>query len=280
MTLELPAARALGPERRAEILTELRAHGKVRAADLAAALRVSVDTVRRDLDELASAGLLRRVHGGALPPGPATGGHSARRGRDAPQKAAIARAAAALARDGDLILLDGGTTTLQVARHLDPGLRATAVTNSPPVAAALAEHPGLRVSVVGGELDREMLVTVGASAVAAIRELRADICFLGVCALHPEVGITTTDLEERHVKRAMIDASAQVVALAGPGKLGSAAPFVVGSLDDLTHLAANRSAPAPLPAGRASPSPSSSSRTASPSARSPPASPPSRTASP
>ena len=146
-------------------------------------------------------------------------------------------------RDGDLILLDGGTTTLQVARHLDPELRATAVTNSPPIAAALAEHPRLRVCVVGGELDHDMLVTVGASAVAAIRELRADICFLGVCALHPELGITTTDLEERHVKRAMMDASAQVVALAGPGKLGSAAPFVVGSLDDLTHLVADGSAP-------------------------------------
>jgi DeoR/GlpR family transcriptional regulator of sugar metabolism len=130
-----------------------------------------------------------------------------------------------------------------VARHLAPGLRATAVTNSPPVATALAAHPGLRVCVVGGELDPDMLVTVGASAVAAIRELRADICFLGVCALHPELGVTTTDLEERHVKRAMIDASAQVVALAGPGKLGSAAPFVVGSLDDLTHLVADGSAP-------------------------------------
>ena len=237
-------ARALGDERRAQILAALRAHGKVRATELAAALRVSDDTVRRDLDELARAGLLRRVHGGALPPGPAPGGHAARRGRDAPQKAAIARAAAALVRDGDVVLLDGGTTTLQVARHLAPALRATVVTNSPPIAVALAEHPGVRVSVIGGELDREMLVTVGAAAVASIRELRADLCFLGICGLHPELGITTTDLEERHVKRAMIDSSAQVVALAGPGKLGSAGPFVVGSLDDLSHLVADRSAPA------------------------------------
>ena len=187
--------------------------------------------------------MLRRVHGGALPPGPEPGGYSARRGRDAPRRPRSPARRPPWSRDGDLILLDGGTTTLQVARHLDPELRATAVTNSPPIATALAEHPGLRVSVVGGELDRDMLVTIGASAVAAIRELRADICFLGVCALHPELGITTTDLEERHVKRAMIDASAQVVALAGPGKLGSAAPFVVGSLDDLTHLVADASAP-------------------------------------
>src|SRR5215207_5998552 len=99
MPLGLPSApRALGAERRAEILAALRAHGKVRAADLVASLDVSIDTVRRDLDELARAGMLRRVHGGALPRGPETGGHSARRGRDAPQKAAIARAAAGLVR--------------------------------------------------------------------------------------------------------------------------------------------------------------------------------------
>ena len=231
--------------RREAMLAAIRANDFLRVTELGERFGVSEVTVRADLDALAALGEVRRVHGGAmLISNPrAERSFEDQRTSHAEEKAAIARAAAALVRDGDLILLDGGTTTLQVARHLDPELRATAVTNSPPIAVALAEHPRLRVCVVGGELDRDMLVTVGASAVAAIRELRADICFLGVCALHPELGITTTDLEERHVKRAMMDASAQVVALAGPGKLGSAAPFVVGSLDDLTHLVAEGSAP-------------------------------------
>ena len=165
------------------------------------------------------------MHGGALPPAPAAGGYAARRTRDVAAKTAIARAAAGLARDGDVIFLDGGTTTLQVARHLAPDLRATVLTNSPPIAVALVNHPGLRVCVVGGELDKEMLVAVGAAAVEAIRSVRADLCYLGVCALHPEIGITTTGLEERHVKRAMIESSAQVVALASAGKLGGAGPL-------------------------------------------------------
>jgi DeoR/GlpR family transcriptional regulator of sugar metabolism len=236
--------RPLGDERRTEILTRLRTHGKVRASELVEALGVSPDTVRRDLDELERSCLLRRVHGGALPPAPAAGGYAARRTQDVAAKAAIARAAAGLARDGDVIFLDGGTTTLQVARHLAPGLRATVLTNSPPIAVALVDHPGLRVCVIGGELDKEMLVAVGAAAVEAIRSVRADLCYLGVCALHPEIGITTTGLEERHVKRAMIDSSAQVVALASAGKLGGAGPFVVGSLGELTHLVTDGSGPA------------------------------------
>ena len=117
---------------------------------------------------------------------------------------------------------------------------------------ALAEHLVLRVSVIGGRAQPRHAGGDRRLGVAAICERRADICFLGVCALHPELGITTTDLEERHVKRAMIDASAQVVALAGPGKPGSAAPFVVGSLDDLTHLVADDSAPPDVLAAAAS----------------------------
>jgi DeoR/GlpR family transcriptional regulator of sugar metabolism len=81
---------------------------------------------------------------------------------------------------------------------------------------------------------------VGAATVEALRLVRADLCFLGVCAVHPEAGITTTDLEERHVKRAMIDASARVVALAGAEKLGTASSFVVGPADELTHIVTER----------------------------------------
>jgi DeoR/GlpR family transcriptional regulator of sugar metabolism len=240
---EAAAARPLGEERRRAILELVRTHGRVRAADLARDLGVSPDTVRRDLDELAAAGLVRRVHGGALPAAPPGGGWAARRAQDPATKAGIARAAAGLARDGDVILLDGGTTTLQVAHHLAADLRATVLTNSPPIAVALAGHPSVQVCVIGGTLDKAALVTVGAAALDALRAVRADLCYLGVCGLHPEVGITTTELEERHVKRAMIDGSTRVVALADADKLGTAGPFVVGPLGDLTHLVTERRAP-------------------------------------
>lgn len=227
----------LTDERRQTILARLQASGRVLAADLSAELGVSADTVRRDLRELDEAGLLRRVHGGALP----RRGHAepfAERRRQAPAaKASIARRAAACARDGQVIVLDGGTTTLEVAQALPAELRATVVTTSPPIALALADHPGLEVTVVGGTLRPRSLVTVGAAAVQTLRAVRADLLFLGVCGLHPEIGITVPDIEERHVKAAMIDGAAEVVALADADKLGAAMPFVVAPLRRVTHLA-------------------------------------------
>ena len=118
-----------------------------------------------------------------------------------------------------MILLDGSTTNLELARRLPPDHECTVLTNSPPIASALAEHPSAEVVMIGGRLDKRAQVTVGAAAVDFIRSVRADACVLGVCALHPEAGLSTDDLEEAHVKRAMVEASADVIALATADKL-------------------------------------------------------------
>ena len=226
----------LTDERRAVILDRLRTQGRVLATDLSADLDVSSDTIRRDLRELDGLGLLRRVHGGALPRhGDASS--FATRARRAPEaKASIARRAAECVRDGQMVVLDGGTTTLELARALRDDLRASVITTSPPIALALADHPRLEVTVIGGTLRPDSLVTVGAAAVEALRAIRADVVFLGVCGLHPEIGVTTNDLEERHVKAAMIDGAAEVVALADHDKLGTAMPVVVAPLRAVTQL--------------------------------------------
>jgi DeoR/GlpR family transcriptional regulator of sugar metabolism len=233
----------LNAERRQYILERLRRDGKVLATELSTALNVSEDTIRRDLRELSEAGLLQRVHGGALPSSPASASYTARQQQAPTAKAAIARAAARLLRDGQVILLDGGTTTLQVAQQLPIELRATVITNSPPIAVALAEHPNVEVNLIGGRLYKHSLVTIGTATVEALRMVRADICFLGVCSLHPEVGISVPELEEAHVKRAMIAGSAEVAALASAEKLGTAAPYIVGPLAELTHLVTERAVP-------------------------------------
>ena len=206
------------------------------AADLTAELDVSADTIRRDLRELDEAGLLRRVHGGALPRHGDAAPFQARARRAPEAKASIARRAAECVHDGQTIVLDGGTTTLELARALRDDLRARVITTSPPIALALADHPGLEVTIVGGELRPDSLVTVGAVAVDALRMIRADIVFLGVCGLHPEIGVTTADLEERHVKAAMIDGAGEVVALADHDKLGTAMSVVVAPLSAVTRL--------------------------------------------
>jgi DeoR/GlpR family transcriptional regulator of sugar metabolism len=226
----------LTDERRSLILDRLGTQGRVLAADLTVELAVSGDTIRRDLRELDEAGLLRRVHGGALPRhGDAS--PFATRARRAPEaKASIARRAAACVRDGQVVVLDGGTTTLELARALRDDLSANVITTSPPIALALADHPGLEVTVVGGTLRPNALVTVGATAIDALRVIRADVVFLGVCGLHPEIGVTTEDLEERHVKAAMIEGAAEVVALADHDKLGTAMPVVVAPMRAVTQL--------------------------------------------
>ena len=129
------------------------------------------------------------------------------------------------------------------------------LTNSPPIAAALADHPAAEVVVIGGRLDKHAQVTVGAAAVDFIRTIRADACVLGVCALHPEAGLSTDDLEEAHVKRAMVEASADVIALATADKLRAASPYLVAPVGELTHVVSRgrgaRRAARPLPrAGR------------------------------
>lgn len=226
----------LTAERRQHILEALRRDGKVLASELSAALDVSEDTIRRDLRELAEAGMLQRVHGGALPRSPAATSYGARQRQAASSKAAIAQAAQQLVRAGQVIILDGGTTTLQVAQQLPLHLRATIITNSPPIAVALADHPGVEVVLAGGRLFKDSLVTVGPMVVDMLRGVRADLCMLGVCSLHPDIGISTPEFEETLVKRAMVAGAAEVVALAGAEKLGTAAPYVVGPLADLTHL--------------------------------------------
>jgi DeoR/GlpR family transcriptional regulator of sugar metabolism len=226
----------LTAERRQAILSRLDRDGKVVASELVSALGVSEDTVRRDLRELAAGGLVQRVHGGALPPAPAAATF-AQRLQVAPEaKAHLAEAALPLLDGANVIVLDGGTTSLELARRLPTDRTCTVLTNSPPVAAALAEHPRAEVVLIGGRLLKEPQVTVGPAAVDALRQVRADVCVLGICSLHPELGVTATDHDEAHVKRAMVDAAAEVIALATADKLRTAAPWVVAPLADVTHL--------------------------------------------
>jgi len=234
----------LSEERRQVILDRLRRDGKVVAGELTASFGVSPDTVRRDLRELADAGLVRRVHGGALPAAAGARPYAERLEQSTEAKTAIARATSRLLHRGQVIVLDSGTTTLEVARQLPPELEATVITNSPPIAVALADHPKVDVAVVGGTLAKDAQALVGASTVAALQAVRADVLVLGVCSVHPEVGITVLELEESYVKRAMIANAAEVVAVSSAEKLGSAGPFVIAPLEELTYLVTEESAPA------------------------------------
>jgi DeoR/GlpR family transcriptional regulator of sugar metabolism len=226
----------LTAERKQAILERLEHDGRVVASQLVTSLGVSEDTVRRDLRDLADQGLLHRVHGGALASAPATVSFARRLEVGQEEKIALADAALPLLDEARVIVLDGGTTALELARRLPPLYAGTVVTNAPPVASALASHPNAEVVLVGGRLLKDAQVAVGAAAVEALRTVRADVCVLGICSLHPDAGVTTLDNDEADVKRAMVACSGVVIALATADKLRSASPWVVASLADVDHL--------------------------------------------
>jgi DeoR/GlpR family transcriptional regulator of sugar metabolism len=233
----------LKEERQGRILEMLRAEGKLVATDLSVALGVSEDTIRRDLRELAEAEKLRRVHGGALPRSVMSGTHRARRHQASAGKVAVARAAVGLVENGQVIVMDGGTTALEVVRHLPVDLEATVVTHSPTTAAALAEHPTVEVVVIGGTLSKDNILAVGAETVEAYSNVNADLCLQGIWSIHSEVGISHPHFEEACVKRAMIESADRVVALASAEKLGTASSFVVAPASAFTHLITERGVP-------------------------------------
>ncbi|RDI29234.1 DeoR family transcriptional regulator [Pseudacidovorax intermedius] len=234
------------------ILDALRRDGQVVAKAFGESLGLSEDTIRRDLRELAAQGKLQRVHGGALPMAAAEVDFAGRE-RLAPQeKVAIGRAAAAMVRPGQVVFVDGGTTAVQLARHLPAALRATVVTHSPSVAVALVEHPGVEVVLIGGRLFKHSVVAVGAAATEAIARIHADTCFLGVTGVHAQAGLTTADMEEAAIKRALMAASAETVVMASSEKLGAASPYVIAPLAEAgTVLVAPQASEAAVAALRA-----------------------------
>jgi DeoR/GlpR family transcriptional regulator of sugar metabolism len=236
----------LTTHRKQQILSILKRQGQVIAKDVSQEMGVSEDTIRRDLREMAQQGLLQRVHGGALPASPALADFAGRE-RIAPDgKVAIGRAAANMMRPRQVVMLDGGTTARQVARHIPLDLQATIVTHSPTIALELLNHPHVEVILIGGRLFKHSVVAVGAVAIAAIAEVHADTYFMGVTGVHPKTGLTTGDYEEAAVKRALSQAAAETIVLASAEKLNTASPYLVVPLSAISGIITERAAPASL----------------------------------
>ena len=226
----------LTTQRKQQILGILKREGQVIAKDVAEAMEVSEDTIRRDLRELAQEGLLQRVHGGALPASPAMADFAGRETLTAEGKVAIGRAAAAMIRAGQVVILDGGTTARQVARNIPMELKATVVTHSPTIVLELVSHPEIEVILIGGRMFKHSVVAVGAAAIEAIAGIHADVFFMGVTGVHAKTGLTTGDYEEAAVKRALCRAAAETFVLASSEKLGAASPYAVVGLDEVSGI--------------------------------------------
>eukprot|EP01042_Synura_sphagnicola_P010848 gene10848-13893_t len=139
-------------QRKALILSRLRETGRAVAKELAEEWRLSEDTIRRDMRDMAAAGLLQRVHGGALPLSPDLPDYTARKSRATAEKQALAAAAVALIHPGQMVFLDGGTTNAEIARRLPQNAGLTLVTHSPTIAAEMEPRADVDVILIGGKL--------------------------------------------------------------------------------------------------------------------------------
>ena len=226
----------LAAQRRDLLLDHLRTEGRLVAKDLAMEFGVSEDSVRRDLRELAAAGLCQRVYGGALPVSPALADYPTRQQVAVGSKARVAAAAAALIQPGATAVLDGGTTTLAVVQALPADLRATVVTHSPTIAAALGAHAGVEIFLIGGRVFKHSMVACGAAAVEAAQAFTADLFLLGVTGIHFETGLTTGDADEAAMKRALSRRAAETYVLGSAEKIGAASQFSVLPLSEVTAI--------------------------------------------
>jgi DeoR/GlpR family transcriptional regulator of sugar metabolism len=225
----------LKSERQAYILHNINLHNRILSSDLSNSINVSEDTVRRDLQELADCGKIIKVHGGAL----SKSFHSSFNASSVyglQSKKIIAQKAAALIHDGMFVLTTGGTTILELAKALPENLKATFITGSLPVAMEYIHHPNIEVIIIGDKLSKSSKLTVGADAILKIKQLKADMCFIGTNALDPTNGLTDNDWEVVQVKKAMIESSTKVVSLTISEKINTTQPIKICDANNIDIL--------------------------------------------
>lgn len=224
-------------ERQAEIRRRL-GKGRVIAADLAEEFRVSEDTIRRDLRELAADGACIRVYGGALP-APAKAPDVPlvdRIGVNMDSKMRLASAMAGFAERGMTIFLDAGSTNIAAARILPDNLDLTVATHAPHIAAAIMDRPGIRLFMIGGKVDERVGAATGTQALREMEQLRPDMAFIGACAIDGATGVSAFDADDAEFKRLLVRQSRINLAAATNEKVGTAAPYPVLPVTAFDHI--------------------------------------------
>jgi DeoR family transcriptional regulator, aga operon transcriptional repressor len=241
-----PRARLLTEQRRRNLLDLVDQNGQVTVADLVKRFSISAVTVRSDLDALASIGAIVRSHGGAVRRLEATQDYPLRTKETLhhTEKVRIGKAAAELVRAGETIILDSGSTTVEIARHLKklklPSL--TVITNALNIAAELADHAGISLMMIGGLLRPISCSFVGPQAEAMMNDFHADRLFLAVDGFDLENGPSTPDVLEAQLNNVMIRSAKEVNVVADFSKLGRRSVSKIGPFDRIRRLITDKRA--------------------------------------
>ena len=233
-------------ERQTFILHQVNLHNKVLSTDLSKQIKVSDDTIRRDIQQLAEAGKVIKFHGGALSPSFHNTYTSSKDVYAYQQKKIIAKKAVSLIKDGMFILTTGGTTIIEMARALPLELKATFISGSIPALAEYILHPNIEVISIGDKISKDSKITIGSDAISKIKELKVDLCILGISALNLENGVSDNDWEVVQVKKAMVESAGRLICLTIAEKVNSQQPIQVCDIKKIDTLITELSPDDPL----------------------------------
>ena len=223
-------------ERQAYILHQVNLHNKVLSSTLSGEINVSEDTIRRDLQELAEEGKIIKVHGGALSQSFNYVNYPSAQVYSHVQKQSIAQKVVNLIKDGMFIVTTGGTTIIELARILPPQLRATFISGSIPAVLEYLHHPNIDVILIGDKISKSSKITVGGDAIAKIKEIRADLCLMGVNSIDIKHGVTENDWDVAQIKKAMIESSQKTVCMTISEKVNTFQPIHVCNINEMHTL--------------------------------------------
>ena len=226
----------LKEERHQYILNRIQQNYRIYVTSLSTELGVSDDTLRRDLAELDEQGLLTKVHGGAIAKSGIPIEFTDRLNTGIAGQQQMAAKVIPLFHPGDIILMDGGTSNLEVARQIPLDMELTIYTNSFPIINVLMHHPKLELIFLGGKVFPSSQVTIGVSVFQALQTIRPNWLVLGISDVHPQQGLTAPDREEAMMKRLMIERAQKRIILADSYKLNTAEAYSVASLGDIDYL--------------------------------------------
>ena len=223
-------------ERQQLIINRITQEHHIYISILCEELGTSYDSIRRDITELDAAGKLVRVHGGAIAKMGIPAEYTKRSDLENSAKQYLASKAVRLFNNGDSLLIDGGTSNMELVRQLPSDKNFTIYTNSLPIASEFCEHKNLDIHLLGGNVYAPSLITIGIPVIKALQAIRPDWLSLGVCAIDPQIGITTILHEESLIKQTMVECARQCVVMADNSKLNTAEQNISATLRDIDYL--------------------------------------------
>lgn len=236
----------LKKERQAYILHQVNLHNRVLCVNLCNDVNVSNDTIRRDLGELAEEGKIIKVHGGALSNSFHKGSSATDQVYSYLNKKVIANKAASLIKEGMFVLTGGGTTIIELAKSLPDNLHATFISGSIAVLMEYIKHPTIDVIAIGDRISKNAKIAIGPDAIAKIKSIKSDICFLGINAIDIEFGVSDNDWDVVQMKKVMIESARKTVCLTISEKLNTLQPIQVCQLREVDMLITELSADDPM----------------------------------